>query len=247
MSSYSFSHQFYQHWTQAPKLVRAAIVQELMEINTLLQPDTELADFNFSEPDLDSHIEALYNAHHAELAVARAIADEQQRADKQRLAEKNEENRKAEEKKTLEKKEAEEKADIQENQAPSNDKDSDDQQQEQQNTLNNSNSSLEVTESTIKTGSSKGHVNSNKDKVLSALQLQANADTVEHSPTTETLAKTATLDKEAVIHELGIHIDDYLSEQMAQLSEDLKSWLRAEISRKISEQVTASDSSNDKK
>ncbi|MGX8221401.1 hypothetical protein ACWS81_11725 [Psychrobacter celer] len=37
MSSYSFSHQFYQRWTCAPEPVRDAITQELKDIITLLQ------------------------------------------------------------------------------------------------------------------------------------------------------------------------------------------------------------------
>jgi hypothetical protein len=38
-----------------------------------------------------------------------------------------------------------------------------------------------------------------------------------------------------MIHELEVHIDDYLTEQMMQLSETLKSWLRAEVTRQLSE------------
>ena len=37
-------------------------------------------------------------------------------------------------------------------------------------------------------------------------------------------------------HQMTTRIDDYLSEQMTQLSEDLKSWLRDEISHQLSEQ-----------
>ena len=38
---------------------------------------------------------------------------------------------------------------------------------------------------------------------------------------------------ETLIHELEMHVDDYLSEQMMQMSEDLKSWLRAEVSHQL--------------
>ncbi|WP_352339071.1 hypothetical protein [Psychrobacter sp. 16-MNA-CIBAN-0192] len=272
MSSYSFSHQFYQHWTHAPKLVRAAIVQELTDINTLLQPDTELADFSFIEPDLDAHIELLYDAHNTELAAAKAVADAQKLADEQRLVEesKKEDNRKAEEKKAQEeedqKKEDAAAIEIQSNQVTtddndannSNDSDSeiksgsdDDSQvlaksyepaptQEPQTTVNDNNHNDEETAETIQSKPSKGQVNSNKDKVLSALQQHASTDTVKPTPITDTLVNAPILnqDNEAFIHELGMHIDDYLSDQMAQLSEDLKSWLRAEISRKLSEQVS---------
>ena len=273
MSSYSFSHQFYQHWTHAPKLVRAAIVQELTDINTLLQPDTELADFSFSEPDLDAHIEALYSTYNTELAAAKAIADAQKLADEQRLAEESEkeDKRKAEEEKAQEakdqKKEDAAAIEIQGNQAASdanasNDSEikngSDDDSQaltqsheaapeQEPDAIVNAASSDDMTDDptelvakTIQSKPSKGQVNSNKDKVLSALQQHASTDTVKPTPITDTLVNAPILsqDNETLIHELGMHIDDYLSDQMAQLSEDLKSWLRAEISRKLSEQVS---------
>ncbi|MFP3354778.1 hypothetical protein R0K04_25845, partial [Pseudoalteromonas sp. SIMBA_153] len=56
MSSYSFSHQFYQRWTCAPEPVRAAITQELKDITTLLQSDTSFEDFTFNTHDLDAHV-----------------------------------------------------------------------------------------------------------------------------------------------------------------------------------------------
>ena len=249
MSSYSFSHQFYQHWMHAPNLVRAAIVQELMDINTLLQPDTELADFHFSEPDLNTHLEALYDAHYAELAAAQAIADEQKCADKQRLAE--EANKKEKEEAALKVAEKEEKGVIT-NDSTSHDSDSLSPEQHSEpeykpepEATTNATPSDDINDPNItkdgynkaQSNPSKGHVNSNKDKVLSALQQHASANIVKPTPITNTLAKSPLLskDNEAFIHELSMHIDDYLSEQMAKLSEDLKSWLRAEMSRKLSE------------
>ena len=272
MSSYSFSHQFYNHWTNAPKLIRAAIVQELMDINTLLQPDTELTHFSFSELDLDAHIEALYSTHYRELSAAQAIADEQQRADEQRLKEEKaeaeaeaeaEENRKAEAKKMQEAEVIA--ADIQDNSKTASVSTTDhtmsdsspEQEQEPQVTANTTVSDHlndhdapknKVAENTSQSSPSKGQVNSNKDKVLSALQQHASTSTVKPTPITDTFTKAPILnqDHEALIYELGQHIDDYLSEQMAQLSEDLKSWLRSEISRKLSEQAPVAGSSDNK-
>ena len=60
MSQLSFSHQFSKHWQQAPEAVRRAIVQELEDIVTLLNPDTELATFNFRHADLNDEIEQIY-------------------------------------------------------------------------------------------------------------------------------------------------------------------------------------------
>ncbi len=42
-----------------------------------------------------------------------------------------------------------------------------------------------------------------------------------------------------LIRELEMHVDDYLSEQMMQISENLKSWLRAELAQHLTEPDTA--------
>ena len=80
MSSYSFSHQFYQRWTCAPEPIRAAITQELKDITTLLQTETPSESFVFSTHDLDAHLDNLYENHDAEQAIAKAIADKQAQA-----------------------------------------------------------------------------------------------------------------------------------------------------------------------
>ena len=91
MSSYSFSHQFYQRWTCAPDPVRASIIQELTDITTLLQHDTPFETFVFSTHDLDDHLDTLYENHEAEQAIAKAIAEKQAKeraaAEKERLEE----------------------------------------------------------------------------------------------------------------------------------------------------------------
>ena len=86
MSSYSFSHQFYQRWTCAPEPIRAAITQELKDITTLLQNDTPFESFVFNTHDLDTHIDELYENHEAEQAIAKAITDK--KAEEQATAEK---------------------------------------------------------------------------------------------------------------------------------------------------------------
>ena len=87
MSSYSFSHEFYQRWTGAPQSVRAAIVQELKDITALLRADTSFEQFVFSNHDLDAHLDDLYGAHEKQQAAAKALADEQAalRADRTQL------------------------------------------------------------------------------------------------------------------------------------------------------------------
>lgn len=62
MTTFTFSQQFNQRWSDSPTTVRQAITQELEDIITLLQPDTKLDEFAFTNDELASHIDALYEA-----------------------------------------------------------------------------------------------------------------------------------------------------------------------------------------
>ncbi|ALF59555.1 hypothetical protein [Psychrobacter urativorans] len=246
MSSYSFSHQFYQHWTLAPEAVRAAIVQELTDINTLLQPDTAFDNFTFSEHDLDAHLDTLYNDHEIEQAAAKKLADEQaqQAAEQQRLEEEEEEEE--------EKEKAEEEAEKT--------KLINDQKAEKQITTAQQDkieyNSIADTTADSKTNNSRnyGNVNSNKDKVISALKINSIPDTVKQGAAKPDAAINIPVNvpklsqaNEDLIHSLGMHIDDYLSEQMTQLSEDLKSWLREEITHQLSTHGQTTNNVDNKK
>ena len=101
MSSYSFSHQFYQHWTQAPETVRTAIVQELIDITDLLQTDTPFEKFVFSIHDLDAHLDDLYCAHEAKQA---AIKEQEKQAAAKEMAAKQAKQREEAEQQRLEEK-----------------------------------------------------------------------------------------------------------------------------------------------
>lgn len=238
MSSYSFSHQFYQHWTLAPEAVRAAIVQELTDINTLLQPDTAFENFTFSEHDLDAHLDTLYNDHEIEQAAAKKIADEQaqQAAEQQRL-EKAEAEAEAEKTKLINDQKAEKQITT-----------------AQQDKIEDN--SIADTTADSKTNNSRnyGNVNSNKDKVISALKINSIPDAVKQGAAKPDAAVNIPVNmpklnqaNEDLIHSLGMHIDDYLSEQMTQLSEDLKSWLREEISHQLSTHAQTTDNIDNKK
>ena len=242
MSSYSFSHQFYQHWTLAPEAVRAAIVQELTDINTLLQPDTAFENFTFSEHDLDAHLDTLYNDHEIEQATAKKIADEQaqQAAEQQRLEEEEERKEQAEAEAEKAKTLNAQKAEIHIETA------------EQDNVENNSSVAAKTPDD--KTTNQRNNVNSNKDKVISALKINSIPDTVKQGAAKPDAAINIPVNvpklnqaNEDLIHSLGMHIDDYLSEQMTQLSEDLKSWLREEISHQLSTHAQTTDNIDNKK
>lgn len=251
MSSYSFSHQFYQRWTRAPEQIRAAIVQELTDITTLLQTDTPFESFTFSLPDLDAHLDELYSVHEAEQAAAKELADKQaeQRAaaEQQRLAE---EKKAAEEKARaaakVEREEAkrqEEKLQIEQAQKQQAQKEEHAAQLEA-----DKNNSVKVAQDTSAAASADNNPDTSTDiRVTDNEKDSADGSVNPNHHTEHTIVKPkkgAAIDlsfkdpelsaaHETLIHELEMHVDDYLSEQMMQMSEDLKSWLRAEVSHQL--------------
>lgn len=266
MSSYSFSHQFYQRWTCAPEPIRAAITQELKDITTLLQADTPFESFVFNTHDLDTHVDELYENHEAEQAIANAIADkqaqEQAATEKRRLEE--EEKQAAEDAKLKEETKAKEEAKLRE-QAEAAKK-----QQEE----NHSESATAIdTNATEKVNDNSSVINSTEKKVSTNLATENKtiseyANTIDDSSTDgnrNTADKPAKNDNsikaindkasaaislalkdtklnsthQELIRELEMQIDDYLSDQMMLMSENLKSWLRAEMAQHLTEQDNA--------
>ena len=59
MSGFAFSHQFSKRWLATPTPVKHAIIQELDDIVTLLYPDTDLDEYQFSVPNLHDKVEEL--------------------------------------------------------------------------------------------------------------------------------------------------------------------------------------------
>ena len=239
MSSYSFSHQFYQRWTCAPDPIRAAIIQELTDITTLLQHDTPFETFVFSNHDLDAHLDDLYENHEAEQAIAKAIADkqaqEQAAAEKQRL---EEEKAEAEEKRKEEAKLREEEVAQKEQQKNANAANDD----VKANTDKKTNPSIAIENDSNKSSNNKNTAADNKliDEPSNALN-DNNIKTVIDKAVSTAAINLSLKDTKLgasqpeLIRELEMHIDDYLSEQMMQISENLKSWLRAELSQHLTE------------
>lgn len=224
MSSYSFSNQFYQHWTSAPDTIRAAIVQELTDITTLLQTDTVFEEYTFSTHDLDAHLDDLYGAHQKQQAVEKETADKQAQlkaeAEQQRL-----DAEKAQAESDIKQaKEATDRNVIANLKANSSNNAID----ETLNDVNNDVSSqLETIKTTTTSNISDHLVNYKKSKVV-----------VDHAHSDSAIKLSLPdhkLDKaqQELIHELELQIDDYLTEQMMQMSENLKSWLQAEVSRQF--------------
>ncbi|TSB22666.1 hypothetical protein FOR85_08980 [Psychrobacter sp. YGAH215] len=272
MSSYSFSHQFYQRWTCAPDPVRASIIQELTDITTLLQHDTPFETFVFSTHDLDDHLDTLYENHEAEQAIAKAIAEKQAKeraaAEKERLEEEQrlEKERLEKEKQTkaaVDAKQKEEetlraaeaaKQEQQHNEQPAHKQATsvDDNASSKNITSKNDTDAVDKLEAT-KTDATKIATDTDKKSIQEPANI-ANVTNGTNDHNMKTVIDKAVSDAAIplslkdtklgashpeLIRELEMHVDDYLSEQMMQISENLKSWLRAELAQHLTEPDTA--------
>ena len=272
MSSYSFSHQFYQRWTCAPEPIRASIIQELTDITTLLKAETPFETFVFSTHDLDAHLDDLYDNHEAEQAIAKAIADkqaaEQAVAEQQRLEEeqklkeaedskRKEESRLKEEalEKEHKRKEAENaQKEVEKNtllaakenhsEAALKPEASDTDKTEAGSKLNNIvNDKADTEKNTVASKTISEHANAIDDdsfKEDNAIKNDSSINAINNKASAAISlavkdAKLSVTHKE-LIRELEMQIDDYLSEQMMLMSENLKSWLRAEMTQHLGEQ-----------
>ncbi len=261
MSSYSFSQHFYQRWTCAPEPIRAAITQELEDITNLLQTETPFESFVFRTHDLDAHVDELYENHEAEQAIAKAIIDKQEKeraaAEQQRLedeksqaiaaAKQQEEDRRLETEATAQK-ELEKNAlskPVTDNNNPNaftaaNDADKtgiDDkniESTENNATGNTGKTSADTDTKTI--GEPANTTNETSIKTDSAIKaINTKASAAISLALKDTNANT---NHQALIRELEMQIDDYLSDQMMLMSENLKSWLRAEVTQHLGDQGT---------
>ena len=268
MSSYSFSHQFYQRWTCAPEPIRAAITQELKDITTLLQNETSFESFVFNTHDLDAHVDELYDNHEAEQAIAKAITDKQNQeraaAEKQRLEEeqkkqateeakqkeaaKLKEETKQRETAEAAQKEAKKSAPLVTNQDNHNASAADVDANEadkvkvtaESNDPDTSKSTFAKNSANHKTISEHADTTNdsaiNNDNDTSDNHLKAIHDTASAAISLAIKDTTLSTAHQELIRELEGQIDDYLSEQMMLMSENLKSWLRAELTQHLDEQ-----------
>lgn len=251
MSSYSFSHQFYQRWTCAPDPIRASIIQELTDITTLLQHDTPFETFVFSTHDLDAHLDDLYENHEAEQAIAKAIADkqaqqqaaaekqrleEEQRLEKERLELEKEKQAKAADAKRKEEEKLKAAEAAQKEQLDTN-REKDASETEKSNAASHAeeNQAAEKSDTTNANMDKKAIHESNhaaNDNNIKTVIDKAVSDAAIHLSLKDTKLGATHPD---LIRELEMHVDDYLSEQMMQISENLKSWLRAELAQHLPE------------
>ena len=272
MSSYSFSHQFYQRWTCAPEPIRASIIQELTDITTLLKAETPFETFVFSTHDLDAHLDDLYENHEAEQAIAKAIADkqaaeqlifEQQRLEEEQKIKAAEEIKRQQEAHLTKESRLKEQASEEKNKP----KEAENTQKEveRETLLADDKNRLEAAIKLETADADETEIDDKVDTIINdesdsekhivsstTISEHANAiddDSIKNDSSINAINNKASLAislavKDAklsvthkdLIHELEMQIDDYLSDQMMLMSENLKSWLRAEMTQHLSEQ-----------
>lgn len=224
MAQVAFSHQFSHRWSNAPQAVKDALLQEFEDIMLLLDADTDLESFEFTVPDLHSHIDAINAEVAAEKEAARLEAErlEAERLEAERLLN--------EEQQTLEQQQAEE--------------------QQADSELVDSSIETDVEEAST-TESSEIETLESQEEATEVEAADPDTETLESQPTAVTSTETAETDISApasfafdntapqaeldadFIKELENRIDDYLSEQLANMSEDLKSWLREQMVNRL--------------
>ena len=275
MSSYSFSHQFYQRWTCAPEPIRASIIQELTDITTLLKAETPFETFVFSTHDLDAHLDDLYENHEAEQAIAKAIADkqaaeqlifEQQRLEEEQKIKAAEETKRQEEAHLTKESRLKEQA-LEERNKPK-EAENTQKEAEKETLLADDKNHLEAaikletaeTEIDDKVDTIINDESDNEKHIVSSTTISEHAnaiddDSIKNDSTIKNDSSINAINNKAslaislavkdaklsvthkdLIHELEMQIDDYLSDQMMLMSENLKSWLRAEMTQHLSEQ-----------
>lgn len=237
MSSYTFSYQFYQHWTHTPEPVRTAIIQELTDITDLLQTDTPFESFIFSTHDLDAHLDALYHAHELQLEEEPVKAshtdphtEKMSSSDVETVVDN-----------ALDSALDNIKAPAVESDVPK-DTPKEDMTDHTLTILHHSDggevNSTEINSTEIDS------TDTDDTLIVDSIQVM---NTPEQGATTDLLPVKYKLntDKQAFIHELEMRIDDQLTEQMLHISEELKSWLRTEINSQLaSKDLTADKTDN---
>jgi len=258
MSQVAFSHQFSHRWSNAPQPVKEALFQEFDDIVRLLEAETDLDSFEFTVPDLHEHIEAIYAEVEAERAAARLQAEqlEAERLEYEKLeAERLAFEAQAAKQHALSQQQAEQAAEAQIEQDHSADNLAESRLLD---TVSESSLAADSTADTLSDLDQEGLNQSNLDQseieteayqqaaeVASPVAADTAAtdkgETSKHvtapdtstPPAFEFAALKGELDEE-FIKGLEAHIDDYLSEQLADMSENLKAWLRDQIMHRLS-------------
>lgn len=261
MTQVAFSHQFSHRWANAPLQVKGALIQELDDIVQLLDNQTDLEQFEFSIPDLHEYIDTIYAEIAAEQEAARQEASrleaEQLAADREAIQAADAQD--VIEPQTLSYDDQDEPTDSADDTAADAtslkpDADIDNAQQAATEHLTD-----ETDTPAIEEADANQPTTDSAEAKSTKLEAQADspleAKTVETESDDQLQAETAVQAEATVpapsqpeafefdntqgqltedfIKELEARIDDYLSEQLANMSEDLKAWLRDQVKERL--------------
>lgn len=255
MAQVAFSHQFSHRWSNAPQAVKEALLQEFEDIMLLLEADTDLENFEFSVPDLHAHIDAI-NAEIRAEKEAELLENERQEAERLQLeAEEAEramlEQQAAEQQRVFD---AEEAVHLESREMTTDWADSVNQESLPAEVIGIEEKTRSATESDEPVSSETAadgvlapqvtHATSVEQQQQDAMEAQNPTADANTSPSETPITapaefafdnshSKAELDAD-FIKELENRIDDYLSEQLANMSEDLKSWLRDQVANRLS-------------
>lgn len=249
MAQVAFSHQFSHRWSNAPQAVKDALLQEFEDIMQLLDADTDLESFEFTVPDLHAHIDAINAEVAAEKEVARLEAE---RLEAERLEAERAELEALEAERLLNEEQQAEQDALEQSQVESEEtlEHTPQAMQVADTELVEGNLDTEVeTDSARDNDALVGAEGLDRAEGSDTKASDAPVDTSESQPTAvvneteaeisapasfafDTTVPKAELDAD-FIKELESRIDDYLSEQLANMSEDLKSWLREQVANRF--------------
>ncbi|SJM68175.1 hypothetical protein [Psychrobacter piechaudii] len=249
MAQVAFSHQFSHRWSNAPQAVKDALLQEFEDIMQLLDAETDLENFEFTVPDLHAHIDAINAEVAAEKEVARLEAE---RLEAERLEAERAELEALEAERLLnEEQQAEQDALVQSEletdetlvQNPQAMQVADTELVEGSIDAGADTESAMDTDALVETEDLDTAEGSNTEVSDTPVEPSESQPTAEVNETEaeisapasfafDTTAPKAELDAD-FIKELESRIDDYLSEQLANMSEDLKSWLREQVANRF--------------
>lgn len=231
MSQIAFSHQFANRWTNAPQQVKAALIQELNDIVTLLDADTDLDSFQFAIADVNAYIDGVYTdlhaEHEAQLEVERLQQEHQAAHSLYRDKDNAPQN-------------ATDATESAENVVSSETIDDDDAVVVDDTRLEEPTAEqVEVveeahTESELSLEATEEVVTESHDSVEQQASDTPTQSATQNAPAAFAFDSSEGLLDAEFIKELENRIDDYLSEQLANMSEDLKSWMREQIKNRIS-------------
>ena len=243
MSGFAFSHQFSKRWLATPTPVKHAIIQELNDIVTLLYPDTDLDEYEFSVPNLHDKVEellAIERDHQEKLqAQARERELEEQRLEQERLEQQANPAQPATQLST--------------------------------GSIEGANHQLDEQAQSTDTATSDVTIERHRSEMVYAIDHTDSADNTDNiaepladDPTaavmtqetrvTDPLADIDNLSiattpaieqiKQDIVKQLQGYIDNYLLESMTLMNEDLNQWLKTEVEKQLTVRLSQSHQSH---